>query len=84
MAIPTTDVFARVPGMAQQAQGGEKTQEETEEAEKQAEEEANKAPVSTYKVKIMLQLLSQEAGFLIDAAREGRTIIQADRKNLKQ
>ena len=83
---PTTDVFARVPkGMAQQAQGGEKTQEETEEAKKQAEEEANKAPVSTYKVKIMLQLLAQEAGFLIDAETREKLeqLSKADRKVAK-
>eukprot|EP00943_MAST-04B_sp_MAST-4B-sp1_P007427 g7427.t1 len=82
---PTTDVFARVPkGMAQQAQGEGKNAEEVEEGKK-AEEIANKAPVSTYKVKIMLQLLAQEAGFLIDAETREKLeqLSKADQKVAK-
>ncbi len=82
---PTTDVFARVPkGMAQQAQGEGKNAEEVEEGKK-AEEETNKAPVSTYKVKLMLQLLAQEAGFLIDAETREKLeqLSKADQKVAK-
>ena len=80
---PTTDVFARVPkGMSQQ-QGGGDAQKDEDEAKK--EEAESGPPVSSYKVKRMLQLLTQEAGFLIDAEtrEELEQLSKADAKVAK-
>ena len=66
---PTSDVFAKVPKGVGATQGGaeQTTQDEGKMGEEGKQAEPSR-PVSDYKVKVMLQLLSQEAGFLIDGS----------------
>jgi dynein regulatory complex protein 1 len=66
---PSMDVFAKVPKGVGTAQGGAAAEEdEGKTAEEGKVAEQARRPVSSYKVKVMLKLLAQEAGFLIDGS----------------